>query len=173
MEHRAGARGRRAAGHPARPSSRHDAPVRARADLGPADDWDRPGDEVELREIIKRVSADSDALDRIGKLLDGSASPAIVVGSAVDRDGAWDEMVALAERFGARVYGAPLSGRCGFPEDHELFGHNLPGSRRAIVQALARHRRGAGRRRRRVHVPRGRRRRSSARRHDLVPVDRR
>ena len=46
-------------------------------------------------------------LGQIGAMLDASLRPAFVVGGAVDRDGAWDEVVRLAERHKApRVGGA-------------------------------------------------------------------
>jgi Thiamine pyrophosphate enzyme, central domain len=60
--------------------------------------------------------------------------PAFVIGAAVDCDGAWHEAVALAERHNARVFVAPMSGRCGFPEDHRLFAGFLPAMRERIVQ---------------------------------------
>jgi benzoylformate decarboxylase len=47
--------------------------------------------------------------------------------------------VALAERHNARVWVAPMSGRCGFPEDHRLFAGFLPAMRERIVERLAGH----------------------------------
>jgi benzoylformate decarboxylase len=47
--------------------------------------------------------------------------------------------VRLAERHNARVFVAPMSGRCSFPEDHRLFAGFLPAIREQIVAALARH----------------------------------
>jgi benzoylformate decarboxylase len=57
----------------------------------------------------------------------------------VDRDGAVDAVVALAERHQAAVFTAPMSARCGFPEQHRLFAGFLPAMRERIVQALAGH----------------------------------
>jgi benzoylformate decarboxylase len=45
--------------------------------------------------------------------------------------------VALAERHNAAVWVAPMSGRCGFPEDHRLFAGFLPAMRERIVQLLS------------------------------------
>ena len=42
----------------------------------------------------------------------------------------------LAERHNARVWGAPMAGRCGFPEDHRLFAGFLPPMREKIVGLL-------------------------------------
>jgi len=78
-------------------------------------------------------------LERVGALLDASERPAFVVGAAVDRDGAWDEIVRLAEAYQARVFAAPMSGRCSFPEDHRLFAGFLPAMREKIVGLLAPH----------------------------------
>jgi benzoylformate decarboxylase len=76
-------------------------------------------------------------LDAIGEALDTSSRPAFVVGAAVDRDGAWSDVVRLAERHNAAVWVAPMSGRCSFPEDHALFAGFLPPMREKIVKLLA------------------------------------
>src|SRR5204862_600864 len=78
-------------------------------------------------------------LDAIGEALDTSSRPAFVVGAAVDRDGAWSDVVRLAERHNAAVWAAPMSGRCSFPEDHALFAGFLPPMREKIVSLLAGH----------------------------------
>src|SRR5690606_39166653 len=64
---------------------------------------------------------------------------AFVVGAAVDRDDAWEEAVALAERHQALVWVSPMSSRCSFPESHPLFAGFLPASRERIVERLAGH----------------------------------
>lgn len=65
--------------------------------------------------------------------------PAIVVGAGVARDGAWDRVIALAERHQAAVWVAPMSARCSFPEDHPLFAGFLTAGREAIVATLSSH----------------------------------
>lgn len=105
----------------------------------PSDDWDVPTQAVDAREVSRHLRADPGLLARIAQALDGARSPAIVVGAAVDRDGAWREAVQLAERHNARVYVAPMSGRCSFPEDHPLWGGFLPPMRERIVARLAAH----------------------------------
>ena len=62
-----------------------------------------------------------------------------MVGAAVDRGEAWDGVRQLAERHNARVFAAPMSGRCGFAEDHPLFAGHLPAMRERIVAALEGH----------------------------------
>jgi benzoylformate decarboxylase len=57
----------------------------------------------------------------------------------VDRAGAVEEVVRLAERHQARVFVAPMSGRCSFPEDHRLFAGFLPAMREKIVELLGGH----------------------------------
>ena len=61
------------------------------------------------------------------------------MGGAIDRDGAWSEVVELAQRYSARVWTAPMTGRCAFPEDHPLFAGFLPAMREGIVERLGGH----------------------------------
>src|SRR5439155_8135439 len=105
----------------------------------PADDWDRETERVQPRVVSTGSRPEPQVLARIGDALDASERPAFVIGAAVDRGGAWDEGVALAQRHRARVYVAPMSGRCGFPEDHRLFAGFLPAMREAIVKGLEGH----------------------------------
>jgi benzoylformate decarboxylase len=105
----------------------------------PADDWAKPCERVEPRVVSNEIRPDPRVLSAIGDALDASIRPAFVVGAAVDRDGAWNEVVRLAERHNATVWVAPMSGRCSFPEDHALFAGFLPPMREKIVQLLAGH----------------------------------
>lgn len=105
----------------------------------PVDDWDQPAELVEPRVVSTEIRPQPSVLEAIATALDASARPAFVVGGAIDRDGAWDEVVALAERHNARVFTAPMSGRCSFPEDHRLFAGFLPAMREKIVALLEGH----------------------------------
>jgi benzoylformate decarboxylase len=105
----------------------------------PADDWAVLTDPVAPRQVSTHLRPDPVLLAQVGDALDASERPALVIGAAVDRDGAWHEAVALAERHAARVFVAPMSGRCGFPEDHVLFGGFLPAMRERIVEKLTGH----------------------------------
>lgn len=105
----------------------------------PVDDWDRPGPYVEEREVSQHIRPDPALVGRIGAALHDSKRPAFVVGPAVDRDGAWNDVVQLAEVHNARVWAAPMSGRCSFPENHRLFAGFLPAMRERIVHALDGH----------------------------------
>jgi benzoylformate decarboxylase len=105
----------------------------------PVDDWDRFCDPVESRRLATVVRGDPQLLSEMAEALSACAHPAFVVGAAIARDDAWDEVVALAERHRARVWAAPNSGRNGFPEDHPLFAGFLAADRANIVASLAGH----------------------------------
>jgi benzoylformate decarboxylase len=63
----------------------------------PVDDWDRRAEYLPTRIVSHQVRPDPSILDRIGAMLDGSRRPAFVVGAAIDREGAFDEICQLAE----------------------------------------------------------------------------
>lgn len=105
----------------------------------PADDWDQPAEAVPERVVSREFRPDPVILEQIAQALNQARRPAFVVGAAVDRGQAWDAVVQLAQAHGARVFGAPMSGRCSFPEDHALFGGFLPAMREKIVAALSGH----------------------------------
>jgi benzoylformate decarboxylase len=74
---------------------------------------------------------------QIADQLDAATAPALVVGGDVERYGAREAVIALAERTRAAVWSAPLTGLSGFPENHPLYqGTLLPGAG-WIAQALA------------------------------------
>ena len=105
----------------------------------PVDDWDQPAELVPERVVSTELRPQPAVLSQIAAALEASERPAIVVGAAVDRDNAWNEVVLLAEAHNARVWAAPMSGRCSFPEDHRLFAGFLPAMRERIVELLGGH----------------------------------
>ncbi len=105
----------------------------------PEDDWDAEASLVSPREVRGGFVGEPEALGAVAAALNESSHPALVVGAGVDRDGAWDLVVALAERTGATVWASPLSGRCSFPEDHPAFSGFLIPSRRQLSEQLAGH----------------------------------
>jgi len=105
----------------------------------PADDWDVPCESVTVRDIGFAPRAEARVLQQIAEALAHAQSPALVVGTGVDRSGAWQAVAQLAEQQRARVFVAPMSGRCSFAEDHPLFGGFLPALRERIVQQLDGH----------------------------------
>lgn len=105
----------------------------------PADDWDKPCEPLQIRTVGYEAAPSPDVLAQISQALEQSQRPAFVLGAAVDRGHAWDAVVALAERYQARAYTAPMCGRSCFPEDHHLFAGFLPAMRERIVQSLNGH----------------------------------
>jgi benzoylformate decarboxylase len=105
----------------------------------PEDDWDVLTDPVPPREVHVQFAPDPGALDRLADALNGSRAPAIVVGAAVDQDGAWPLAVQLAERLNAAVWESPMAGRRSFPQDHPLFAGFLPPLRQPIADRLSAH----------------------------------
>jgi benzoylformate decarboxylase len=105
----------------------------------PADDWTRPAESVSPRRVSTRLRPEPALLTEIAAALNAAERPAFVVGAAIDRDGAWDATVRLAEMHRARVFHAPMSGRCGFPNSHPQFAGYLPPMRERIVERLAGH----------------------------------
>ena len=139
----------------------------------PADDWAMPADALAPRRVASALRPDPALLAEIGAALDGARAPAFVVGAAVDRDGAWDQAVQLAERHHARVFIAPMAGTCGFPGDHALFAGSPEPDARAHRRRARAARCGGGRRCAGLHLSRGRRRPARAAAHAAVPADRR
>ncbi len=103
----------------------------------PMDDWDAPADRYLPREVSQRTAPDPCALRRIAARLARSERPALVVGADVDRHGAWEGTVALAERLRAAVWVAPNAERLGFPTDHPLFQGYLPSALAPLADRLA------------------------------------
>ena len=105
----------------------------------PVDDWDRSAEWLPPRQVTRTVLPDPAFIARLGDRLSHCARPAFVVGPGVDRENAWDDVVALAERHQALVWVSPMSPRCSFPERHALFAGFLPAIREEIVKCLGGH----------------------------------
>ncbi len=105
----------------------------------PVDDWDRFCEPLPPRRVSTEVRGDAGLLQKVAEALSAADRPAFVVGAAVARDDAWDEVIALAERHRATVWAAPNSGRNSFPEDHPLFGGFLAANREKLVASLEGH----------------------------------
>ena len=102
----------------------------------PVDDWDRPSGHVDLPTPGALPAPD---MAEAARALAAASSPVFVVGAQAARDGAWAEIIALAERHRAPVRVAPMAARNAFPEDHPLFAGFLTAGREPIVAALAGH----------------------------------
>ncbi|HEU5201128.1 MAG TPA: thiamine pyrophosphate-binding protein, partial [Ktedonobacterales bacterium] len=103
----------------------------------PVDDWEVEAEPVAPRQVSFEFAPDPNALQQVADALNQSQRPALIVGPGVDRDGAWDIAVALAERAQSAVWASPMSARASFPEDHPLFAGFLPPVRRLLVEKLA------------------------------------
>ncbi len=103
----------------------------------PLDDWSRPAAPLQARSVALRLGGDPETLGQLAEGLEAAQQVAIVVGPGVDRDGAWDAVIDLAERLAAPVWVAPMASRCSFPETHPLFAGFLPAHQPALSDRLA------------------------------------
>ncbi len=92
----------------------------------PSDDWGRMTLPVAPRKVAWDFAPDAGLLAELAQAIVRSTKPAFVLGAAVDREGAFDLAVRLAERASAPVWEAPASSRANFPQDHPLFAGFLP-----------------------------------------------
>ncbi len=105
----------------------------------PEDDWAEPATPVPAHTVVPVLGAEPAAIARFARVLADARHPALVLGPAVDGDGAALDAVRLAERLGAAVYGAPWSSRASFPERHPLFQGYLTATREEVVRRLDGH----------------------------------
>ena len=103
----------------------------------PVDDWDAEAEPLAQRKVSFEYAPEPTTLERIAVALNRSERPALIVGPGVDRDGAWDIAVALAECTRSAVWASPMSARASFPEEHPLFAGFLPPVRRLLADKLA------------------------------------
>jgi thiamine pyrophosphate-dependent acetolactate synthase large subunit-like protein len=96
-------------------------------------------DVVRTRRVTRAIGFPGDTAQAITTRLAAAKAPALVVGGDVERSGAWDAVVTLAERTRAAVWTAPLPGLSGFPENHPLYQGLLSPGAGWISQALAGH----------------------------------
>jgi benzoylformate decarboxylase len=105
----------------------------------PADDWNAPCRPVQPRSVAQDVAPDPGLIEEAARLIALARRPVLVVGPEVDREGAGEAMVALAERIGAPVLTSPFSSRISFPEDHPLFAGFLAAAPQSVSDALMAH----------------------------------
>jgi benzoylformate decarboxylase len=105
----------------------------------PVDDWDEIAAPVAVRQVSRALRPDPQALAQLVAALDRAERPVFVAGPEIDRDQAWDEIIALAEKHQARVWTSPHAARASFPQTHSLFAGFLPPARAGIRQNLAGH----------------------------------
>ena len=97
-------------------------PSGAAVDGAPGQPRDRPRCRSAMKALVAALAA--------------SKHPALVVGPGVDRAGAVDLMVKVAEKTKAAVWVSPFSARCSFPERHPQFTGFLHASPGQLSDAL-------------------------------------
>jgi benzoylformate decarboxylase len=105
----------------------------------PIDDWSHQTQPVEARQVSRELGPDSNAMKALVAALAESKGPALVVGPGIDRAGAVDLMVRVAEKARAAVWVSPFSARCSFPERHPQFAGFLHASPGQLSEALRDH----------------------------------
>ncbi|MBV9353527.1 MAG: benzoylformate decarboxylase [Mycobacterium sp.] len=91
---------------------------------------------VRDRKVTQAVSFPADLAEQICARIEAATSPALIVGGDVERYGAWDAVIGLAERTRSAVWTAPITGWSGFPENHPLYQGTLPPGAGWISQLL-------------------------------------
>ncbi|MBJ6164694.1 benzoylformate decarboxylase [Staphylococcus aureus] len=102
----------------------------------PMDDWNQPGTKPQKRNFSDRFTGDIEELQKVSEKLKSAKNVFIVVGPELDRDGATELAVDLAERIGAKVWLSPHIDRHSFPEDHPSFRGQLQPLKKNIKESL-------------------------------------
>ena len=103
----------------------------------PMDDWTHECQNLSVRKVSPIVEPDSPALGEVVRALNSSVNPAFVVGSQIEEDKAWNEVVALAEHLNADIYQQPIPPRWTFPRTHRLFRGGLLPAQSPLANQLA------------------------------------
>ncbi|MDA9402198.1 benzoylformate decarboxylase [Bradyrhizobium sp. CCBAU 45389] len=105
----------------------------------PIDDWAHATVPVEARKVSREIGPELDPMKALVAALGSAKHPALVVGPGVDRAGAVDLMVRVAEKAKASIWVSPFSARCSFPERHPQFAGFLHASPAQLSDALREH----------------------------------
>ncbi|MCK1722469.1 benzoylformate decarboxylase [Bradyrhizobium sp. 141] len=105
----------------------------------PIDDWAHATAPVEARKVSREIGPELDPMKALVAALASAKHPALVVGPGIDRAGAVDLMVRVAEKSKASVWVSPFSARCSFPERHPQFAGFLHASPAQLSDALRAH----------------------------------
>jgi benzoylformate decarboxylase len=103
----------------------------------PMDDWIHECSPIHVRKVSPGASPDPAALDEIVRALDSSRNPALIVGSQIEEDRGWHDVLALAEHLNADVYQQPIAPRWTFPHTHPLFRGGLLPAQKPLAAQLA------------------------------------
>ncbi len=102
----------------------------------PTGDWNRSCNVPPIPHVISTGAPDPTALETVVQALESSSKSAIVVGSQIEEDGAWHQVVALAERLNVDVYEEPKASRWTFPRRHYLFRGSLLSAQKPLSDQL-------------------------------------
>lgn len=102
----------------------------------PINDWTHATAPIEARKVSREIGPEPDTMKALVAALGAAKAPALVVGPGVDRAGAVDLMVRVAEKAKASVWVSPFSARCSFPERHPQFAGFLHASPAQLSDAL-------------------------------------
>ena len=91
---------------------------------------------VRDRKVTHAVGFPAELAEQICARIEAATSPALIVGGDVERYGAWDAVIGLAERTQSAVWTAPITGWSGFPENHPLYQGMLPPGAGWVSQVL-------------------------------------
>jgi len=105
----------------------------------PIDDWAHACAPIEARKVSREIGPEPEAMKALVAALASAKHPALVVGPGIDRAGAVDLMVRVAEKAKASVWVSPFSARCSFPERHPQFSGFLHASPAQLSDALREH----------------------------------
>jgi benzoylformate decarboxylase len=94
---------------------------------------------VHDRSVTHATGFPAELAEQIAGRLESAKSPALIVGGDVERYGAWEAVIGLAERTQSAVWTAPLTGWSGFPENHPLYQGILPPGAGWISKTLTGH----------------------------------
>ncbi|MGH9716914.1 MAG: benzoylformate decarboxylase [Candidatus Acidiferrales bacterium] len=103
----------------------------------PMDDWNKPCQPVVARRVSQSVAPDAEALEKMAHAIDASRRLALIAGSQIEEDGAWTDVIALAEKLNADVYSEPIASRWAFPRNHKLFRGGLLPAQKPLADQLA------------------------------------
>lgn len=102
----------------------------------PAEDWGTETTFPRHARTVPGMVPNPQAIAELANAMKQSRNLALVVGASVDRDGAFDLAVELAERSGATVWEAPTSSRASFPQDHPRFAGFLSAIPESLSESL-------------------------------------
>ena len=105
----------------------------------PIDDWTHATVPIEARKVSREIGPELEPMKALVAALGSAKHPALVVGPGIDRAGAVDLMVRVAEKAKASVWVSPFSARCSFPERHPQFAGFLHASPAQLSDALREH----------------------------------